>query len=104
MTPATLVLLAPCSLLLGVVLQLLLARYLKPRNKGILAVLFCIPAIGGVVAASPLLRGGQELDLRLLSWDGPIQLAYHLDGLSFFFALMAAGIGAAVLLYSVSYM
>jgi multicomponent Na+:H+ antiporter subunit A len=86
------------------VLQLLLARYLKPRNKGILAVLFCIPAIGGVVAASPLLRGGQELDLRLLSWDGPIQLAYHLDGLSFFFALMAAGIGAAVLLYSVSYM
>jgi NADH:ubiquinone oxidoreductase subunit 5 (subunit L)/multisubunit Na+/H+ antiporter MnhA subunit len=104
MTPATLVLLAPCSLLIGVLLQLLLARFLQPRNKGILAALCCLPAIGGVLAASPLLRGGQPVDLRLLAWDGPLQLAYHLDGLSFFFALMAATIGGAVLLYSISYM
>ncbi len=104
MTPATLLLLAPCWLLIGVVLELLLARFLQPRSKGVLAVLCSLPTIGGVLAASPLLRGGEALDVRLLSWDGPIQLAYHVDGLSFFFALMAAGIGAAVLLYSVSYM
>jgi len=47
-------------------------------------------------------RAGRGHNVRTLGW--PIQLAYHVDGLSFLFAFMAAGIGAAVLLYSVGYM
>jgi multicomponent Na+:H+ antiporter subunit A len=47
---------------------------------------------------------GRAFDLTFGHWDGPIQLAYHIDGLSFMFALMGAGIGSAVLLYSVGYM
>jgi len=46
--------------------------------------------LAGVVAACR----GRSLGI----WDGPIQLAYHIDGLSLMFALMGAGIGTAVLL------
>ena len=47
---------------------------------------------------------GRVVDVRFGIWDGPIQLAYHIDGLSLMFALMGAGIGTAVLLYAVTYM
>jgi multicomponent Na+:H+ antiporter subunit A len=57
-----------------------------------------------VVALWPAMLRGQTVDIHLLAWDGPATLAYHVDGLSFLFALMAAGIGAAVLLYSIDYM
>ena len=53
LTPEMLVLIAPCVLLAGVVLQLLLARVLTPRGKGILAVLCCLPSLGAVLAIFP---------------------------------------------------
>jgi multicomponent Na+:H+ antiporter subunit A len=91
-------------LLAGIFLQLLLARALSPRAKGVLAVLCCTPALAAVLALFPAIRGGGALDLRLFSWDGPLSLVLHVDALSILFAFMGTGIGAIVLLYSVGYM
>ncbi|MBI5543017.1 MAG: NADH-quinone oxidoreductase subunit L, partial [Deltaproteobacteria bacterium] len=92
------------ALLAGVALQALLAGVLSARSKGVLAFLASLCALAGVVAAWPMVLGGRAVEVTFGRWDGPIQLAYHVDGLGFFFAFMAAGIGAAVLLYAVSYM
>jgi NADH:ubiquinone oxidoreductase subunit 5 (subunit L)/multisubunit Na+/H+ antiporter MnhA subunit len=101
---ATLVLLAPCSLLLGAVLQILVARLCTARAKGILAFLTCIPAFAGVASIAPLVRSGQSVDLRPLPWDGPLAIVLHVDALSVLFAFMGACIGGLVLLYSIGYM
>jgi NADH:ubiquinone oxidoreductase subunit 5 (subunit L)/multisubunit Na+/H+ antiporter MnhA subunit len=37
-------------------------------------------------------------------WDGPLAFVLQVDALSLLFAFMATGIGALVLLYSISYM
>lgn len=92
------------ALLAGLLLELALARVLSGRAKGWLAVISSLVALGGVLALWPAIARGQTLDVRLLTWDGPAALAYHVDGLSLLFALMAAGIGAVVLVYSVAYM
>ena len=92
------------ALLAGVVLQVLLARALSAKGKGWLAFACSLVSLGGVLALWPQTQQGLALDVRLLSWAGPISLSYHVDGLSQLFALMAVGIGAAVLLYSVAYM
>src|ERR1035441_6195720 len=104
MTPAMLVQFAPCLLLAGVALQLLLGRFLSSRAKGILAVLSCVPALAAVAAILPAVRGGTAVDVRLLPWDGRLALVLHVDALSALFALMGTGIGAIVLLYSIGYM
>ena len=88
----------------GVLLQLLLAGALTARAKGWLALLFGVGACAGVVAVWPTILSGGVFDVSFGRWDGPIQLAYRIDGLSLLFALMGAGIGSAVLLYSVGYM
>jgi len=85
-------------------LQVFLAGALSARAKGWLAFAAGLGALAGVVAAWPLILAGHTVDTSFGRWDGPIRLAYHVDGLAFLFALMAAGIGAAVLLYSVCYM
>jgi NADH:ubiquinone oxidoreductase subunit 5 (subunit L)/multisubunit Na+/H+ antiporter MnhA subunit len=103
-TPEMLVLIAPCVLLAGVVLQLLLARVLTPRGKGILAVLSCLPSLGAVLAIFPLVRNGASIDLTPLVWDGPLSVALHVDALSAMFALMGTGLGLIVLYYSIDYM
>ena len=89
MTTATLLVIAPCSLLVGAALQLLLARLLPARTKGVLAVLCCAPALLAVVSTIPLVMGGRSLDLRLSQWDGPLALILHVDALSVLFAFMA---------------
>jgi multicomponent Na+:H+ antiporter subunit A len=104
MDAATLIYLAPCSLLLGAVLQLLVARFLSPRAKGILAFLTCLPAIFGVAGIAPLVRNGQAIDLKPLPWDGPLAFVLHVDALSVLFAFMGSVIGGLVLLYSIGYM
>ena len=104
MTAVTLILVAPCSLLLGAILQLLVARLCSAKAKGILAFLFCLPSFLAVVATAPLVFAGQAIDFNLRQWDGPLSLAIHVDALSILFALMGAGIGGFVLLYSISYM
>ncbi len=104
MDAATLILMAPCSLLLGAVLQLLVAKLCSPKAKGILAFLTCLPAIFGVIGIAPVLRNGQSIDLHPLPWDGPLSLVLHVDALSVLFAFMGSVIGGLVLLYSISYM
>ncbi len=101
---STFVLMAPCSLLLGAVLQILVVRLCSARAKGILAFLTCIPAFAAVVRIAPLVRSGQSIDLRPLPWDGPLAIVLHVDALSVLFAFMGACIGGLVLLYSIGYM
>jgi len=92
------------TLLAGIALEGLLAGILSARAKGWLAFISSLAALAGVAAAWPAIFCGRIWDVSLGRWDGPIQLVYHVDGLSLLFALMAAAIGAAVLLYSVGYM
>src|ERR1019366_5548687 len=104
MTAVTLIVLAPSSLLLGAVLQILVAKLCSARTKGILAAISCLPAVLAVAGTVRLVQAGQAFDINLLQWDGPLALALHVDALSVLFALMGAGLGGFVLLYSVAYM
>jgi multicomponent Na+:H+ antiporter subunit A len=104
MTAATLVLIAPCSLLLGAVLQLFVARLCNARTKGILAFLFCLPALLAVLGSARTVLAGQAVDFNLFGWDGPLALVLHVDALSILFAFMGSCLGAFVLLYSIGYM
>jgi multicomponent Na+:H+ antiporter subunit A len=104
MNAVTLILIAPCSLLLGAALQLLAARLFSARNKGILAFLACLPAVIAVALTTRSVQAGQAIDLNLFNWDGPLALVFHVDALSVLFALMGTGLGAFVLLYSIGYM
>ena len=104
MTAATLILVAPCSLLLGAALQILVARLCSARTKGILAFLACVPAIVAVIGMVPSVRSGQAVELNLFQWDSPLTLVLHVDALSVLFAFMGSCIGGMVLLYSIGYM
>jgi len=104
MTAATLILIAPCSLLLGAVLQLLVARLCSARTKGILAFLSCVPAVLAVIGLMHSVAGGQAVEVNLLQWDGPLALVLHVDALSVLFAFMGSCLGSFVLLYSIGYM
>ena len=104
MTAATLILVAPCSLLLGAALQILVARLCSARTKGILAFLSCVPAMLAVIGMVPSVRSGQAIELNLFQWDSPLALVLHVDALSVLFAFMGSSIGALVLLYSIGYM
>ncbi|MHB9863585.1 proton-conducting transporter transmembrane domain-containing protein [Streptomyces sp. YIM S03343] len=91
-------------LLLGVVLQAALSRVLSGAAKGWLAMGMATASCAAVIALWPTILGGEVLDRRLGSWDGPVSLTFHVDGLALLFAFMATSIGAAILLYSVPYM
>jgi len=104
MNAVTFILVAPCSLLLGALLQILIAKLCSARAKGIVAALSSLPAVVAVVAVAPYVHAGQSVDLNLFSWDGPLSLALHVDALSVLFAMMGAGLGGFVLLYSIGYM
>jgi NADH:ubiquinone oxidoreductase subunit 5 (subunit L)/multisubunit Na+/H+ antiporter MnhA subunit len=101
---SAMILLAPCSLLVGAVLQLLVARFFSARAKGILALLFCLPSLVAVIGLAPAVQNGQGIDLNPLPWDGPLAMVLHVDALSILFAFMGACIGGLVLLYSIGYM
>jgi multicomponent Na+:H+ antiporter subunit A len=85
-------------------MQLLVARMLSPRSKGVLAFLSCLASLGAVLGTYPGVRDGSAIQLRLGTWDGPLAFVLHVDALSLLFAFMATGIGALVLLYSIDYM
>ena len=104
MAPHWLVIFPLGALAAGIFLELLFSKLLSPRGKGWLAFVAGLLGLTGVLAAWPAMLRGEPIDLAFGHWDGPIQLAYHLDGLAFLFALMGTGIGLAVLLYSISYM
>jgi multicomponent Na+:H+ antiporter subunit A len=104
MNAETLILIAPCSLLLGAALQILVARLFNARTKGILAFLTCLPAVASVIGLVGWVKAGQAVDLTVLRWDGLLNLVFHVDALSVLFALMGTGLGSFVLLYSIGYM
>lgn len=91
-------------LLLGIGLQLVGARLLSARGKGVLAFVSCFASLAAVLSTYPGVRDGSALDFRVGTWDGPLAFALHVDALSLLFAFMATGIGAMALLYSVAYM
>ena len=95
-------LLAPCVLLLGALLQILIARICSGRVKGIVAAVTCIPALLSVISLIPRVQSGNAIDISLFSWDGPLVLAFHIDALSVLFAFMGTCLGAIVLLYSIA--
>lgn len=99
-----LALLPPAALFVGVLAQLLLGNILSKPAKGWLAVLSSSAALVGVLAMVPVIAAGSAIDATLFRWDQGISLQYHIDGLSLVFALMATGIGSAILLYCVRYM
>jgi multicomponent K+:H+ antiporter subunit A len=98
------ILLARCALFAGAVLELAAARLLPARAKGVVAFLCCLIALAAVAALGPAVHGGGAVEAHLGTWDGPLSLVLHVDGLSVLFGLMAGGIGALVLLYSIGYM
>ncbi len=104
MIAANLILVAPCSLVLGALLQLLVARLCSARTKGILAALACLPAVLAVVATILRVHAGQAIEANLFQWDGPLALVFHVDALSVLFAFMGTCLGGFVLLYSIGYM
>lgn len=91
-------------LLAGIVLQLAAARLCTARTKGVLALACSLPSLVAVLSTFVRVRRSGPVDFSAMPWDGPLTLAFHVDMLSLMFALMATGLGAAVLLYSVGYM
>jgi proton-translocating NADH-quinone oxidoreductase chain N len=88
----------------GILLQLVLSRVLSPKGKGWLAFLTGLAALGGVTALLPAVARGETIQHTFFSWDQNVPLQFHIDGLSLIFALMATGIGSAILLYCIHYM
>lgn len=99
-----LVIMPVAVLLLGAMLQGALARVLSSRAKGWMAFVCSAVAAVFVLAMWPGIIRGDVPSLVLSAWDGPISLAFRMDGLSLVFALMGSIIGSAVLLYAVDYM
>ncbi|HEV2133529.1 MAG TPA: proton-conducting transporter membrane subunit [Terracidiphilus sp.] len=104
MNVTAIMVLAPCALFAGAALELAAGRLLSPRVKGALAFLCCLISLGTVAALAPSVHAGGSVEAHLSAWDGPLALVLHVDGLSVLFGLMAGGIGALVLLYSIGYM
>lgn len=92
------------ALLAGLLLELLLGRVLSRTAKGWLAFAAGLAATAGAAALIPGVLRSSSLDVSLLDWDRGISLAYHVDGLSLIFILMAVVIGTAILLYCIRYM
>ncbi len=89
---------------IGILLQIILNRASSPKLKGWLAFLSGAFALAGTLALLPSVMQGTAIDKTLVLWDQNIPLQYHVDGLSLIFALMATGIGSAILLYCIHYM
>ena len=91
-------------LLFGVIIQLTCGQFLSRRAKGWLAFICCLVGFAAIMTMIPTISSGKIIDVTLFSWDKSLPFQYHIDGLSIIFALIATGIGSAVLLYSVAYM
>ncbi len=92
------------TLLIGMLLQLCLGKVLNQKAKGWLAFVFCSIAFAGTLTLIPQIQNGQSVDSVWLLRDPKMALAFHVDGLSIVFGLMASGIGSVILLYCTSYM
>ncbi len=92
------------ALVIGIVLELALGRFLSRTAKGWLAALAGLVAFAGALLQLPVVAAGHAIDGTFFIWDRGIPLSYHIDGLSLLFVLMGTGIGTAILLYCVRYM
>jgi NADH:ubiquinone oxidoreductase subunit 5 (subunit L)/multisubunit Na+/H+ antiporter MnhA subunit len=99
-----LALLPTVALFLAAGLELALAPWLSRAAKGWLAFSATATAAAAVVALAARTAGGQVVIVTQGHWDAAIPIAYHVDGLSTLFMLMATIIGGAILLYSVRYL
>ncbi len=90
-------------LALGILLEVGLAPILTRSGKGWLAFGVDLVAAGATLAMIAFVGKG-AIDLPLFPWDQQIALNLHVDAISLIFAVMATGIGCAILLYSVAYM
>lgn len=88
----------------GILVELILGRVLSAKWKGLLAFLFGLLALAGTLFLLPMILQGSKIDQTYFVWDKNISFQYHVDGLSLIFALMATGIGSAILLYCINYM
>lgn len=91
-------------LFLGVVVQLIFGRFLSTRIKGWVAFLFGLTSLGTILSLVPTVIKGQIIEFNLIPWQAESALSLHVDGLSLLFALMATGIGSAILFYCIDYM
>ncbi len=91
-------------LLVGVVIQLVFGRFFTTRGKGWLAFLFGILSLAGIIALVPTIMQGKTIELSLIPWQTEASFSLYFDGLSCLFALMATGIGSAILFYCIDYM
>ena len=62
--------------------------------KGVVAFGAGLAAFAASLSLLPSVVAGRALDGALFRWDAGVALAYHLDGLSLLFMLMATGIGS----------
>lgn len=104
MSLSLLVALTVDALLAGALAQVLLAAVLSARAKGWLATITCLVPLGALISLWPATARGATLQLDYRVWSWPIALTYRLDGLSLLFALLAAGAGVVVLLYSTEHL
>lgn len=93
------------ALLAGAVLQLLLGRFISPAAKGWLATAAATAALLASLGMLPEIMTGQVLHATLLgTWDTGAPIELYIDGLSMMFMVMGTLTGAAILLFSISYM
>ena len=92
------------ALVIGILLQIVLGRWLTPRAKGWLAFFAGLTALLSTLSLIPSIAAGAPLEATLLPWDKDIAWQMHVDGLSLVFGLMATGIGTAILFYCIDYM
>jgi multicomponent Na+:H+ antiporter subunit A len=88
----------------GVLLQILAGRALSNRAKGALAAAAGLAAFACLALLIPSVASGQQVEIALADWDAGIPVLLRIDGLGLLFALMASGIGSAILVYSAAYM
>lgn len=88
----------------GVLVQLIFGRLLSTKIKGWLAFLCGITAFGAVLSLAPSIIKGQVIEFNFIPWQAESVFSLHIDGLSLVFALMATGIGSAILFYCIDYM
>ena len=93
------------ALVAGIAIQLLFGRFLSPRGKGWLAFGFGLSAMAvTAVGLAPTILQGNAIEVNLGPWQAESPVSLYVDGLSLLFALMATGIGSAILFYCIDYM
>jgi len=87
-----------------IIISPLLAAFLvlfTRKYKIILATTSIIASIVFVLTLSSQILSGDKVTYHLGGWRGPLGISLVVDGLSFFFSLIALGLGLLVIIYSI---